>query len=319
MGTDAPQISVLLAVYEPRADWLRELLLSLNEQTYPNVRLWVRDDCSSGASFMETERLLKACITAFPYVLRRNEANLGSNATFERLTGEADGAYFAYCDQDDVWRKDKLHVLLSVIEQNHNALACSDVIPMDAEGKPLASSITALRPRHRFLEGEGLAAGLLYRNFVIGCTMLVRAALAKAAIPFAPGMVHDHYLAFYAAREHGIGVAAVPLVQYRLHGGNQTGVLAHVQTWADYCREYVFPFCCRVEALQQRFPADVPEETVRWAKVRRANAAGEKGAARQLFAMRHVHGSVALFELLAPHFPGWLFGYAVGLIRKGKI
>ena len=39
MGTDKPLISILMAVYEPRMDWLREQLMSLNDQTYPNLRL----------------------------------------------------------------------------------------------------------------------------------------------------------------------------------------------------------------------------------------------------------------------------------------
>lgn len=46
METGKPLISILMAVYEPRLDWLREQLDSLNAQTYPNLRLYVRDDCS---------------------------------------------------------------------------------------------------------------------------------------------------------------------------------------------------------------------------------------------------------------------------------
>ena len=41
MGTDKPLISILMAVYEPRMDWLRQQLVSLNEQTYPNLRLYM--------------------------------------------------------------------------------------------------------------------------------------------------------------------------------------------------------------------------------------------------------------------------------------
>ena len=39
MGTGKPLIAILMAVYEPRMDWLREQLLSLEGQTYPNLRL----------------------------------------------------------------------------------------------------------------------------------------------------------------------------------------------------------------------------------------------------------------------------------------
>ena len=101
--TGKPLIAILMAVYEPRMDWLREQLESLEKQTYPNLKLYVRDDCSETVSFEEIERCIKEYIHSFPYEIQRNEANLGSNRTFERLTEEAEGTYFAYCDQDDVW------------------------------------------------------------------------------------------------------------------------------------------------------------------------------------------------------------------------
>ena len=100
MGTDKPLISILMAVYEPRMDWLRQQLVSLNEQTYPNLRLYIRDDCSPTVPYEQIQSCVRDCIMRFPYVITRNERNLGSNATFELLTKEAEGDLFAYCDQD---------------------------------------------------------------------------------------------------------------------------------------------------------------------------------------------------------------------------
>ena len=111
MATDKPLISILMAVYEPRMDWLREQLVSLNEQTYPNLRLYIRDDGSSAVSYEQMRSCVQECITRFSYTIARNEKNVGSNSTFELLTGEAEGDLFAYCDQDDVWLPEKLTVL----------------------------------------------------------------------------------------------------------------------------------------------------------------------------------------------------------------
>ena len=44
MAQEMSLISILMAVYEPRMDWLREQLESLNVQTYPNLELIVCDD-----------------------------------------------------------------------------------------------------------------------------------------------------------------------------------------------------------------------------------------------------------------------------------
>ena len=90
METGKPLISILMAVYEPRLDWLREQLESLEAQTYPNLRLYIRDDCSPTVPLEEINRCVEACIRNFPWTITRNEKNLGSNGTFQRLTEDAE-------------------------------------------------------------------------------------------------------------------------------------------------------------------------------------------------------------------------------------
>ena len=317
METGKPLISILMAVYEPRMDWLREQLESLNAQTYPNLRLYVRDDCSPTVPFADIERLVGECVTAFPWSIGRNGENLGSNRTFERLTEEAEGDYFAYCDQDDVWLPEKLGVLEEQI--GSAGLICSDVLPMDASGAPLAGSITALRPRHIFHQGSGLSDHFLYRNFVIGCTMLIRSELAKAAVPFAQSMVHDHYLAWYCALEHEIAVADRPLLRYRLHGNNQTGVLAHITTKEDYIALHLNGFLNRVSELSRRAQTPGLKDALAWGQARRDNAQRKRGAVRRLWSLRRQNPSTTLFEIIALRLPAPLFRFAVRVIRSGKL
>ena len=232
MGTDKPLISILMAVYEPRLDWLKEQLDSLNAQTYPNLRLYLRDDCSPTVPFETVRSLVGQCITSFPYTIERNERNLGSNRTFERLTTEAEGDYFAYCDQDDIWLPEKL----LEVPAYHKLLVCSDMHIIDSEGKKVAHSITNVRRHHVFRSGEGLAPKLLFSNFVTGCTMLILAPIARAAVPFCPYMVHDHYLALFSAERGTVLSLSDMLVHYRIHGGNQTLMMAGVTDKESYYR-----------------------------------------------------------------------------------
>ncbi len=317
--TAEPRISILMAVYEPRMDWLREQLASLEAQSYPNLKLYVRDDCSTRVSFDEICACFAATIRSFPYEIARNEKNLGSNLTFERLTREAEGEYFAYCDQDDVWLPEKLSVLREQIEKTGAGLVCSDVIPIDADGRQIGGSITELRPRHVFAEGRGLTSVLIYRNFVIGCTMLIRSRNAKAALPFAKSMVHDHFLAYSCAVHDAIAVCPQHLVRYRLHGNNQTGVLAHISSKKDYFEHHLLPFCFRVEELNERYPGSVPEEAVRWAEARKEIAAGRRGARRKALGMWRINRSTCLFEFVALALPDPLFRQAVRLIQKKNL
>ena len=286
MGTGKPRISILMAVYEPRLDWLREQLESLERQTYPNLMLYVRDDCSPTVPFEEIQSLVGECIRSFPWEAQRNEENLGSNGTFELLTREAEGEYFAYCDQDDVWLPEKLTVLQEALEREKALLVCSDMFVIDGDGRKTAKSITKVRRRHRFVSGTGLVNELLARNFVAGCAMLVRGKSAKKAVPFCPNMVHDHYIALCCAAEGSIQCLDKQLIYYRIHGKNQTGVLAGVKDKESYYKLRILEMQNRFQWLKEHwlyrrnFQKEL-EQCEKWIQARQDNWNGRKERKRK--------------------------------------
>ncbi len=324
METDKPLISVLMAVYEPRMDWLKEQLDSLNAQTYPNLRLRIRDDCSPTVPFESIESLVKERITAFPYSIRRNETNLGSNGTFQRLTQEGEGEYFAYCDQDDIWLPEKLAVLEETIRREKAELVCSDMFIIDGAGRQTADSITKVRKHHHFRSGSGLASDLLISNFVTGCNMLIRAETAKAAIPFCPDMVHDHYLALFSAQKGSIVTLKKQLIRYRIHDNNQTLMMAGVKDKESYLRIRIEALIRRLAWLKERFSDDGAlseeiEAALRWAKAREANFKGERHAKTDVLRGRRFSPLTSLFEVLLSGAPEWLFMYCIKLKRENLI
>ncbi len=320
METGKPRIAILMAVYEPRLDWLREQLESLNAQEYPNLKLYVRDDCSPTVPFSEIQSLVRDCISAFSVELFQNEENIGSNKTFERLTVEAEGEYFAYCDQDDVWLPEKLSVLQQTMEESSALLVCSDMTIIDADGNKTADSITQVRRHHVFRSGEDLAKGLLVHNFVTGCTMLVRSEQAKVAVPFCPHMVHDHYLALWCAERGSIVSLPDKLIRYRIHGGNQTGLLAGVTDKKSYGRIRIDAMTERLVWLKEHFLCGEVLEAelkqgVLWAKARQTN--WENGAGKwTVWKYRRFSKLPSLFEVFACGVPEWLFKK---LLYLGKI
>lgn len=318
-----PLISILMAVYNPNAEWFKEQLLSLNSQTYPNVRLYVRDDCSPDVSFEKIAGMITECITAFPFTVNRNEQNLGSTLTFERLTQEAQGDLFAYCDQDDVWLPEKLSILSDTMRQKGSLLVCSDMYIIDGAGNKIAHSITEIRRHHIFFSGENLAQGLLTHNFVTGCTMLVDAKTAKAAIPFCPYMVHDHYLALYSAARGRLDSVLTPTIYYRQHGNNQTGLMAGVTDKESYGRVRIDDSVEKFKWLQANFSCgpvlsgDI-ERRLAWMELRQIHWR-EKRKGLDLWQYRDCGKAIVLFELLAVHFPERIFAWVIGLNRKNII
>lgn len=317
----SPSVAILLAVYNPRVDWLCELLDSLNRQTYPNLHLYVRNDGSTKISMEELESLIGKHITAFPVTLLCNEQNVGSNATFARLTEDACEDLVAYCDQDDVWLPEKIENTVHLLLESPLSprLVCTNVRVIDGEGKPIADRIENHRRRHIFLRGEGLGKELIYRNFVIGCTAVLRRADAVRYLPF-PTMeeaVHDHYLAFCAASEGAIDYLCEPQMLYRVYGGNQTGVMSGVRTREDYLRLRIEGFSKRVACFSAVHPSPELEDARQWCEARRANLHRERGSFSALWRMRRHGKSVTLFELIALRLPAPLFRLAIRTIQKG--
>lgn len=324
MGTDKPLIAILMAVYEPRMDWLKEQLDSLNAQTYPNLRLYIRDDCSPTVSYEDIKALAAQCVSAFPYTIRRNEENLGSNQTFERLTAEAAGEYFAYCDQDDVWLPEKLGVLQEALERERAELVCSDMYIIDENGRQTAESMTKVRRHHVFRSGEGLAPKLLISNFVTGCTMLVRAEQARAAIPFCPYMVHDHYLALWCAEQGKIISLPDRLIRYRIHSNNQTLMMAGVSDKKSYLDVRIRELIHRLSWLGERFRGhgELSHEINRalaWAQAREDAFTGQFKSKRTVWANRDFSPLTSLFEIVMAGAPNRVFMWFVNLKRKNVI
>ena len=322
METDKPLVSIVMAMYHPRMEWLIEQLDSLNAQTYPNLELLICDD---GPDMPTDDLIFQEHITAFPWKLVRNEENLGSNKTFERLTGMANGVYVAYCDQDDVWLPEKIDKYVICLEAREKAgLVCSDMIIIDWQGKFKSDSITKVRKHHRFKEGHGLASYLLTSNFVTGCAMMIRAELARKAIPFCPYMVHDHWLALYTAYHAEIAYLNEPLICYRIHSENQTSMMAGVEDKLTYVKYRLIEPLARMEWLKDYYQQDdsqreIIQKAIVWYQARIGKYHNEKGKCALVWKFREFGLWASLFDLVAPHFPERIFQFIIRLKKKNII
>ena len=323
MDEKKPLISILMAVYDPNMNWLRQQLNSLNTQTYPHLRLYVRDDCSPHVPHEDIAALIGECVTAFPVTIFRNEKNIGSNLSFQRLTEEAEGELYAYCDQDDVWLPDKLTRLQAAMEREKALLVCSDMLVIDGEGKQIAESITRLHRHQVFRSGDDLAPGLLTRNFVTGCTMLVDAKSARAAVPFCPYMIHDQFLALWCAAKGRVYSLPEPTICYRLHGRNQTGTMTGVKDKDSYRAFRIDRSIEKLNWLGKRFTDDAAlsaeiRRTLQWMQLRQEHWNTRRKALR-LWQYRDCGKAITLFEEVAVYFPEKLFLWCIDLAKKNVI
>lgn len=316
-----PLISIVLATYNPRMDWFKEQLDSLEKQTYRPLELLVLDDCSSKVSLTEIEKFVAGSIRSIPYQIMQNEENLGSTRTFEKLTILANGEYIAYCDQDDVWHADKIKKYLAKFSQTNAAMVFSDMNVIDDRGNQVANSITRVRKHHKFQSGTGLAQSLLFRNFVTGCAMMMKTGEAQKAVPFCPYMVHDHWLALFSSVRGEICFLSQSLINYRVHGNNQTLLLAGVKDKNSYLDIRIITPLKKFLWLQERFKDDkklskVISQAIEWMTARRDNFIKRRAGFRKVWKYRRFSHMVSLFEIAAAFMPERLFYFFIVLGRK---
>lgn len=316
-----PLVSIVLATYNPRMDWLREQLASLENQTYRPLELLILDDCSTTVSIEEIRELMEACIKSIPCQILQNEQNMGSTKTFEKLTALAGGAYIAYCDQDDVWHGDKIRKYLEEFSRTDAVITFSDMNIIDACGNQVAGSITKIRKHHKFQCGSGLAKTLLFRNFVTGCAMMIKAEEAKRSVPFCPYMVHDHWLALFSAARGQLCFLKQPLVDYRVHDNNQTLLLAGVKDKSSYLDIRIITALNKFLWLKERFGDDgelgnTIFQAIEWMTARRDNFTSRGSSAHGIWKYRRFSRMVSLFEIVAAFMPERLFYFFIVLGRK---
>ncbi len=246
-------VSVLVALYNPNLKWLEELLHSIQRQTYVPYEVLLMDDGSRPELFPEILKVIEKVMDrqkqAFVY---RNSQNEGSNRTFEKLVLLAKGAYIAFCDQDDIWEKDKLEKLVEAVRKENAVLSYSDLSVMDEDGNIWCQSLRRLRKGLRFVHGNDKTTAYLAENCSLGCSMLARTDLVKRSIPFSRYTYCDQWVAAYLSAYGRIAFVNKPLVRYRRHGANQTGTLMQIQNKRDYYKKRVLPMVRLTQELKNR-------------------------------------------------------------------
>lgn len=208
------RVSVLLSTYNGER-YLKEQLQSLYSQEGVDVSLLVRDDGSSDS----THEILD--VEQFAGRLKwYSGENLKPAFSFWNLLKNApDSPYYAFCDQDDVWDKDKLKVAIDKLASAGDmpALYFCQTRLVDASLNEIES--VKISPLLTYDEA------LIY-HFVTGCTMVFNDAMRKVLLCYTPEFIRMHDIWIYnVAQAVGAKVFfdSVPHISYRQHGGNVIG------------------------------------------------------------------------------------------------
>lgn len=224
-GTSKLRISVAMCTFNG-GRYLKEQLESIAGQTRRPCELVICDDGSTD----DTIAVLKSFQgkAPFPVTIVENTVRMGSTRNFNQAIGMAQGELIALCDQDDRWLPHKLERLSDcLIENPFLGGVFSDAELIDGDGRRVSKTLFG---RHRFTPPKQRSfvtcptATLLKHDVVTGATLMFRSTIRRYCSPIPTTWVHDGWLAWMLALHSRVTLIAEPLIEYRIHAGQQLGV-----------------------------------------------------------------------------------------------
>lgn len=178
-----PRVNVVLSTYNGEK-YIGEQLNSLFEQDYPDIVIYVRDDGSADSTLSILERYERQ---GKIYLIKGENSGFCASF-FSLLKIVKEGDYWAFCDQDDIWKKDKISRAVRYLEeQKQNDIpllyySYSEMIDENGEyigiQKPPNGSLCFRR--------------MLTGTFGVGFSMVINAPLRKAMLMCDPEQVFSH-------------------------------------------------------------------------------------------------------------------------------
>jgi len=214
----ADSIDILMATYNGEK-FLIDQLDSIMNQSHKNFHLIIADDHSTDS----TQSILKSYAQKDNRIhLIFHEKNIGVIKNFEYLLSCSTASYFMFCDQDDIWHKDKVSDSLHKIKKTNSDLIYTDLQVVD-------ENLILLNPSFWELEkikpiNKSIWKLSLSQNIITGCTIIARNSLKKNVLPFPKEIyMHDWWISFVASMIGKVDYINKPLVYYRQHENNTIG------------------------------------------------------------------------------------------------
>jgi glycosyltransferase involved in cell wall biosynthesis len=228
MSSSRLSLSVALCTFNGSAH-LPEQLQSLTRQTRPMDELIVFDDASTDGT-VEILNRFAAEAGAFPVKIRVNPETLGPTKNFEQAIAACSGDVISLCDQDDLWREDKLSLTEAAFSrQPELGFVFGDAEVCDDNGKTLGyrlwDSVRFFPQLRRQMDaGRGFEV-LLRQNVVTGATLAFAARYRPMLLPIDSRWMHDGWIVLLLSAIAPVGQIPEPVIRYRQHSQQAIGAL----------------------------------------------------------------------------------------------
>ncbi len=191
-----PLVSVILPTYN-REYFLQRAINSVLSQTYKNIELIVIDDGSTD----NTIEILDGYGDKLQY---RHQKNAGVSSARNNGIRLAKGAYIAFIDSDDIWRRNKLELQMAYFAKYPEIALCFTNVSMNHEDGSTSKKYEVLK--HTKNEIYGLKEVLIDPYFGLP-TVVVKRNILDDSFPFDETLktAEDLNLFLNVALNHKVG------------------------------------------------------------------------------------------------------------------
>lgn len=239
-------VAILLASHNGE-EYIAQQIESILNQSFEDWTIFISDDSSTD----KTVHIIQQYAERFPEKIvwiKKDESSGSAKNNFLFLLRQVDAEYLMCCDQDDVWKPEKIEITMQLMKQTEEvgrpALVFTDLQVVDHELNLICSS---------FFKYTGVRVQpitfrrLLVQNIVAGCTAMFNGKLRDYVLmPEKTDdiIMHDWWFSLIAVAFGKIGFCPQSTILYRQHGTNAVGA----QKTGGV--SYVFKRLCSTRAIQ---------------------------------------------------------------------
>ncbi len=213
------KVGVLLSTYNGEK-FLDEQIQSVLAQKGVEIEFFARDDGSKDNTVEILEKYAKN--GQLKYVAGENLGFAGSFFWLVQNAPKCD--FYAFCDQDDVWRENKLSSAVETLSGLDESKPDLYYSALRVVNENLVETFSSTHEGFTPPSADAVFPASLMQNWVYGCTMVFNEALRRAYAEYdRPLYCHDWTMYQIAAGLGSVVFDPVPKIDYRQHGKNVYG------------------------------------------------------------------------------------------------
>lgn len=219
-------ITILMATFNGEK-YVEEQIESLLNQTYKDFKIIICDDCSTD----NTYSILKQYQEKYSEKIKvfKTEKNTGSaKYNFLNMIINYKDDYVMFCDQDDVWKSDKIQLTLNEMKRMESIHKKETPIVVHTDLTIVDDKLNVLYESFKYQMkadyNKTKINNVVIQNNLTGCTGMINRALSEMIVKEPDYFVmHDWWVMLIGSAFGVISHVDKSTIMYRQHRENQVG------------------------------------------------------------------------------------------------